>query len=30
MPEAMADPALDHLTFIRLRSPAEARAFLNG
>ena len=28
--EAMADPALAHLTFIRLRSPAEVRAFLSG
>ena len=28
--EAMADPALTHLTFIRLRSPAEVRAFLSG
>jgi adenylate kinase family enzyme len=28
--DAMADPALAHLTFIRLRSPAEVRAFLSG
>jgi adenylate kinase family enzyme len=28
--EAMADPALAHLRFVRLRSPAEVRAFLNG
>jgi adenylate kinase family enzyme len=27
---AMADPALSHLTFVRLRSPAEVRAFLSG
>ena len=28
--EAMADPALGHLTFVRLRTPAEVRAFLSG
>ena len=28
--EAMADPDLGHLTFVRLRSPAEIRAFLRG
>jgi adenylate kinase family enzyme len=28
--EAMADPALTHLTFIRLRTPAEVRAFLTA
>ena len=28
--EAMADPALAHLTFVRLRSPAEVRAFLRA
>ena len=28
--EAMADPDLAHLTFIRLRSPAEIRTFLSG
>jgi len=28
--DAMADPALAHLTFVRLRSPAEVKAFLNG
>ena len=27
---AMADPTLAHLTFVRLRSPAEVRAFLSG
>jgi adenylate kinase family enzyme len=28
--EAMADPALGHVTFVRLRSPVEVRAFLSG
>jgi adenylate kinase family enzyme len=28
--EAMADPALAHLTFVRLRFPGEIRAFLSG
>ncbi|HEV3363290.1 MAG TPA: AAA family ATPase [Acidimicrobiia bacterium] len=28
--EAIADPALAHLTFVRLRSPADVRAFLSG
>jgi len=28
--EAMADPAFAHLTFVRLRSPADVRAFLTG
>ena len=28
--DAMADPALTHLTFYRLRTPAEVRAFLSG
>jgi adenylate kinase family enzyme len=27
---AMADPTLAHLTFVRLRTPAEVRAFLSG
>jgi len=28
--EAMGDPALAHLTFVRLRCPAEVTAFLSG
>jgi adenylate kinase family enzyme len=28
--DAMADPALAHLTFFRLRTPAEVRTFLSG
>ena len=28
--QAMADPALAHLSFVRLRSPAEVKAFVNG
>jgi adenylate kinase family enzyme len=28
--EAMADPAMAHLRFVHLRSPAEVRAFLSG